>query len=254
MRLQLTRLHDAHIHLGQFYNQYTSPTELRTFLDSVGVGCFATSSTTICESDYDKVLHEIKTLQKLCGKRFVPVFWVVPQMIKDGGLFKMMDSGIRWRYLKIHPQLHPTAWLGDSDEMIWVVSMANVLQMPLLIHTGEINGCFPKQYEKWYFKFPDVTFILAHGRPINDTIELMKKYPNVWTDTAFMPTENIVRLCNEKLSDRVLWGSDYPIPKYYYPEADMKAYYLDLIQKLKDSVSRDDFELITHKNFEKLFG
>ena len=58
----------------------------------------------------------------------------------------------------------------------------------------------------------------------------------------------------ENLSERVLWGSDYPIPKYYYPDMDMKTYYLDLVQKLKNSVSQEDFEKITHKNFEKLFG
>ena len=247
-------LMDFHIHLGQFYNQYTSPTDLRDFLDSVGVERFAASSTTICEGDYDKVIAETRELADICGSRFLPVLWITPPMLKDGGLFKLMDAGIRWRCLKIHPQLHPTTWIADSHEMKWVVSMASVLQMPLLIHTGEKEGCCPKLYEKAISDFPNVTFILAHGRPIIDTIELMKKYPNAWTDTAFMPTENIVRFCNEKLSGRVLWGSDYPIPKYYYSKVNMKAYYLDLVQKLKDSVNQYDFELIAHKNFEKLFG
>ena len=247
-------LFDAHIHIGQFYDLNTSPEELMAFLDSVGVKRFAVSSTTVCEGDYNKVLQEITTLQGLKGNSLLPVLWIVPEMMKDGGLFKMMDSGICWRCLKIHPQLNPTTWVDDSTEMKWVLSMASVLRKPLLIHTGEKEGCYPKLYEKAIASFPNVTFILAHGRPINDTIKLMKKYPNVWTDTAFMPTENIVKLCDEKMSGRVLWGSDYPIPKYYYPEANMKAYYLDLVQKLKDSVSRDDFELITHRNFEELFG
>ncbi len=57
-----------------------------------------------------------------------------------------------------------------------------------------------------------------------------------------------------ELKERVLWGSDYPIPKYYYTDVDTKTYYHDLIQKLKDVVSQEDFEKVTHKNFEKLFG
>ena len=247
-------LFDSHIHFGQFYDLYTSPTELKRFLDSVGVERFAASSTTICESDYDKVIAETRELADVCGSRFLPVLWITQPMLKDGGLFQLMDAGIRWRCLKIHPQLHPTTWIDDSHEMKWVVSMASVLQMPLLIHTGEREGCYPKLYEKVVSDFTNVTFILAHGRPINDTIELMKKYPNVWCDTAFMPTENIVKLCDEKLSNHVLWGTDYPIPKYYYPEKDLRTYYLDLAQKLVDSISQEDFELITHKNFEKLFG
>jgi len=247
-------LFDSHIHFGQFYDLYTSPTELKRFLDSVGVERFAASSTTICESDYDKVIAETRELADICGSRFLPVLWITQPMLKDGGLDKFMDSGICWRCLKIHPQLHPTTWINDSHEMKWVVSMASVLQMPLLIHTGEKEGCNPKLYEKPISDFPNVVFILAHGRPINDTLELMKKYPNVWCDTAFMPSENIVKLCDEKLSNRVLWGTDYPIPKYYYPEKDMRTYYLDLVKKLEDSISQDDFELITHRNFEKLFG
>lgn len=247
-------LFDSHIHFGQFHDIYTSPTELRAFLDSVGVERFAASSTTICESDYDKVIAETKDLADICGRRFLPVLWITPPMLNDGGLFKLMDSGIRWRCLKIHPQLHPTTWIDDSHEMKWVVSMASVLQIPLLIHTGEKEGCNPKLYEKPISDFPNVVFILAHGRPISDTIELMKKHSNVWCDTAFMPTGNIVKLCDEKMSNRVLWGSDYPIPKYYYPKKDMRTYYLDLVQKLKDSTSQEDFELITYKNFEKLFG
>lgn len=247
-------LFDSHIHFGQFYDLYTSPTELKRFLDSVGVERFAASSTTICEGDYDKVIAETRELADVCGSRFLPVLWITQPMLKDGGLFQLMDAGIRWRCLKIHPQLHPTTWIDDSHEMKLVVSMASVLQMPLLIHTGEKEGCYPKLYEKVVSDFPNVTFILAHGRPINDTIELMKKYPNVWCDTAFMPTENIVKLCDEKLSNHVLWGTDYPIPQYYYPEKDLRTYYLDLAQKLVDSISQEDFELITHKNFEKLFG
>lgn len=247
-------LFDSHIHFGQFYDLYTSSTELKNYLDSVGVERFAASSTTICEGDYEKVITEIKELVEICGEKFLPVLWIIPSMLKDGSLDKFMDSSIHWRCLKIHPQLHPMAWLDDSSKMRWVVSMASVLQMPLLIHTGEIAGCYPRLYEQWIAKFPNVTFILAHGRPINDAIKLMKKYPNVWTDTAFMPIENIAKLCDEKLSERVLWGSDYPIPKYYYPQEDMKTYYLNLIWQLKDSVNNDDFERITHKNFEKLFG
>ena len=34
----------------------------------------------------------------------------------------------------------------------------------------------------------------------------------------------------------------------------MNTYYLGLIQQLKDAINNDDFERITHKNFEKLFG
>ena len=248
------RIIDAHIHLGQFYNQYTSPLELKEYLDSVGVKRFAASSTTICEGHYEKVIDEIRELKNVCGDSLSPILWILPQMLKDGGLGMFMDSGIKWHCLKIHPQLHPTTWVNFSLELQQVVSLSSKLQIPLLIHTGEKEGCYPSLYEKAFSEHPSVTFILAHGRPIDETIDMMKKYPNVWTDTAFMPIEHICMLCDENLSDRVLWGSDYPIPKFYYPDKDMKDYYLILIQQLKETIKSEDFEKITYTNFKNLFG
>lgn len=245
---------DSHIHIGQFNDIYTTPTELIHYLDTIGVMRFAASSTSICEGDYDKVIAEMQELVEAGGSKVYPVLWVLPQMLEDGGLEKFMDSGIKWKCVKIHPQLHPTKWLANERYIADVCSFVSTLLVPLLIHTGEMPGCYPTRFEHVIRRFPNLVFILAHGRPIEQTVSLMKAYQNVWTDTAFMPINNVVRLCDEKLSERVLWGSDYPITKYYYPDKDMKTYYLDLVKKLKDSISQDDFELITHKNFEKLFG
>ena len=245
---------DSHIHFGQYYANYTTPTALLSFLDSVGVTRFAVSSTTTCEEDHNKVIEEFKELLSIAGDRCIPVLWITPAMISSWAVFSMFDKGIKWKCLKIHPQLHPTEWLEGSTYLRFVVSIAAVFDMPLLIHTGETTGCSPKLFE-WIINVrPDVTFILAHGRPISQTIEMMKQYPNVWCDTAFMPTEEIVRLCNEGLSARVLWGSDYPITQYYYPHLGMNNYYQDLLQRLKDSVSQMDFHRITQLNFTKLFG
>ena len=244
---------DSHIHVGQFYDMFFSPAELKNFLDSVGVESFAASSTSICEGKYNNVLAEIKGLRKLCCNRFFPVLWILPQMLNDGGLELFLNSGIQWRCLKIHPQLHPEAWLPDIKELGKVLSLANDLEVPFLIHTGEKEGCYPSLYEKAFSEHPNVTFILAHGRPIEETIEMMKEYPNVWCDTAFMPTENILKLCNEDFLNRVLWGSDYPIPRYYYPNIDMKEYYKNKLDSFKSNSTKEQFEQVTCVNAMKLF-
>ena len=247
-------MNDSHCHIGQYFDINTTLSSLGLFLDSVSVERFAVSSTSTCEEEYKKVIEEFKQLLNNADNRCIPVLWITPKMVRTWTAFSMFDQGINWKCLKIHPQLHPTEWGKGSANLDFVASMASVWRIPLLIHTGEMAGCYPFEFDEIISRRSDVTFILAHGRPICQTIEMMKMYPNVWCDTAFMPTENIVKLCKENLSGRVLWGSDYPIPKYYYPDMDMKTYYLDLVQKLKNSVSQEDFEKITHKNFEKLFG
>lgn len=244
---------DSHIHIGQYLTNYTTAADLITFLDSVGIDKIAVSSTTTCEEDYAGILCEFKELLRVAGNRAYPVLWITPKMISSWAVFPMFDQGIEWECLKIHPQLHPTEWLEGSALMSLVAAIASIKGLPLLIHTGEMSGCYPCQHE-WIIKArPDVTFILAHGRPIDQTIELMRTYSNVWCDTAFMPTENIVKLCKEGLTDRVLWGSDYPIPKYHYPGTDMKKYYLGLVNELQSRIDEESFRKITEQNFSKIF-
>ena len=251
--MQVSNLIDAHIHVGQFRELYESPKELVEYLSSVGVSRFAVSSTTTCEENYTIVIKEFQELKTIAADNCIPVLWLTIQSLYNGGADILLNSDINWECIKIHPALSPHEWSKNTENIGIAIAIAKDLRVPILIHTGETEGCHPSCFENSIKKHPEVTFILAHGRPIGETLELMKKYSNVWADTAFMPIENIVKLCEEKLSERVLWGSDYPITKYYYPQADMKTYYIELIRQLKDTVNNEDFERITHENFDRLF-
>ena len=247
-------LFDAHTHIGQYYDLYTTSEDIITFLYSVGVDKFAVSSTTTCEENYAKVITELKELMSIAADRAYPILWITPKMIRSWAVFSMFDQGIEWKCLKIHPQLHPTEWLEGSPLMSLVASIASIKRLPILIHTGEMDGCYPRQYE-WIIKSqPDVTFILAHGRPLDQTMDLMERYENVWCDTAFMPTENIVKLCRKGLTGHVLWGSDYPIPQHYNPDIDIKDYYNALISDLHQAIDENVFIHITETNFQSLFS
>lgn len=246
---------DSHIHIGQFNDLFTSPETLADFLDSVGVDRFAVSSTSTCERNYDKVLLEMRELISLCGERVLPVLWVLPEMFNNDIINFYLDSGICWRMLKIHPQTSPIgSWKTDSTNTNQLISLARNLNLPILIHTGEINGCYPEQFNDIILANPDINFVLAHGRPLIQIMVIMESCPNCWCDTAFMPTENIVKLCEMGLSDRVLWGTDYPITKYYYPDIDQVSYYRNLVCRLKSLIPKTDFQKITHINAESLFS
>lgn len=245
---------DAHIHVGQFFDIYTSPKCLTNFLDGVGVEKFAVSSTTICEGNYQKVLNELEHLYELVEDRMFPVLWILPKMFDDGGLEMFLVSKLKWKCLKIHPQLHPNEWKPQGKNMRKLMQLAQNLNLPILIHTSDFDICHAGLYLQLAKRYSGIKIILAHGRPIDETISVMKACENVYTDTAFMPTENIVALCNAGLADRVLWGTDYPIPKYYFRRKSMSKYYNSLIKSLNNAVSQSEFEKITYKNFNVLFG
>ena len=239
---------DSHIHVGQFRDVYTSPKELVAFLDDVGVDKFAVSSTSVWEENYSKVLDEIKTLMLLAGQRIVPVLWITPSMLHNNGLSKMLDSDIKWRCVKIHGVHH---W--DTDDTLMAVDIARSLNCPFLMHTGGYEQCEAGHYMPLISNNPDVTFILAHARPIDQTIEVMQNCPNAWADTAFTPLEAVCLLIQRKLSDRVLWGTDYPIQRAYYAESNQKMLYIERIKNMRMSIPSVDFDKITHANFNLLF-
>ena len=239
---------DHHTHIGQFYDLYTSPSELMREMDAVGVEHFASSSTSICEGDYGKVLAEMSEMLNIAGNRVMPVLWVLPQMLSDGGLYRFLDSNIPWRMLKIHPQLHPLSWQCGSRNLQKVIQLAKGLNLPLLIHSGEYAGCYPSLFERAICHNPSVTFILAHGRPLDETINLLQRYQNVLTDTAFMPIEHIAGLCQLNLSDRILWGTDIPIPHYYNRKEDCVTYCKKRLHELQNAISNEHFHIIMHNH------
>lgn len=235
---------DYHTHIGQFYDLYTSPTDLIRIMDSVAVEYFASSSTSICEGNYGKVLSEMSKLVSIAKNRVIPVLWIIPQMLSDGGLQLFLDSGTPWKMLKIHPQLHPFSWHCGGQNLQKVIRLAKRLQLPLLIHTGENAGCYSSMFERAIRYNPSVTFIMAHGRPLDETVNLLQRYPNVFTDTAFMPIEHIAELCRLNLSHRILWGTDIQIPYYYDRNNDSVTYYKNRLHKLQNAISDKHYKTI----------
>lgn len=249
---------DSHIHIGQFYDIYTTPIELKNFLGSVGVYKCAVSSTTICEENYAKVIGEIRSFIIEFGEANVfPILWITPQMIKNNALNLFLNCGIVWRCLKIHPQLHPKGWPVRGKNFRVLIELAREMHLPILIHTGADDCCHAGKYLKLIKRNADIKFILAHGRPLDEALEVLTACSNAYVDTAFMSVDSIVNICNSGFSKKVLWGSDVPIPIYFYsknnPNFNMADYYKDIIGYLKSNLSTAQFRDITNNNFKNLF-
>lgn len=246
-------LSDAHIHIGQFYDIYTSPAEMNSFLKDVGVEAVAFSSTTTCEENYSKVLDEVTEFCELFGRLCIPILWVTPSLLKDSYLLEKFKCNVNWKCLKVHPQLSPKEWNAKSDNYTLVLELAKQLNVPILIHTGVVQNCHPLQLESLFRANRKQTFIMAHGRPFNEALYIMQKYDNVYVDTAFMLNENIVNLVELGLADRILWGTDYPIIKFYERDINYYNYYKQLLFDLKEKIRNEDYSKITELNFLSLY-
>lgn len=246
-------INDAHFHVGRFRGLYFSPESILEFMDIAGIDRAAVSSTTVCDLDYAQGLRELKWLVKHACRRIVPVLRVTPDMLETGWVDRYLASGLEWGCIKIHRLL---GWGDDFLEQAGqFVELASGLNVPVLLHTGGGSGeADAAKFRPLLDSFPECRMILAHSRPVDQTLEMLSEFPNAWCDTAFTPAEDVAAIVKAGFGDRVLWGTDYPIPKYFYPNTDMLSYYINQLQKLKDEIPQQEFYKITHSNFFNIFS
>lgn len=247
-------VNDAHIHVGQFYDLYTSSKELIELTKKVGINMYAVSSTTICVNNFDKVLSEFDVLMECDSGRAIPILWLTPELLADDKwLYTFLETGFRWVALKIHPDLHPYFWFKDNGFFDLVLDIAEELNLPILIHTSN------KKYSainNWYSAVrahPTQIFVFAHCRPHIEAIEMISKFPNAYGDLAFVPVEELLGLIEFGLENKLMWGSDAPITQWFYRDIDIVNYYGKELDRLSVQISHEKMDLLAKKNFEKIY-
>ena len=217
---------DNHVHIGWYSDGYHSPETIWVNIKNAGIEKIVVSSTTTCADLFNTVITEFEVLSCLEDEENIkPVLWISPKMIKEEkSLSMMLNSKIKWKGLKLHYISHPE-FCENSRMVDEVLDVSRCLgSAPILLHTGEWESCHAAVFESMIAQNPDLKFVLAHGRPIKETIVLMKKYSNVWTDTAFMPIKDLKKLKKEGLTPKVLFGTDAPINQIYYPDLSTVEY------------------------------
>jgi len=97
-------------------------------------------------------------------------------------------------------------------------------RLPVIFHTG--TSVFPRARNRFAdpmhvedvaVDFPRLTIVLAHGgRPIwmSTAVFLVRRFPNVWLEVSSVPPARLLDYFPTlaKISDRVLFGTDWPGP------------------------------------------
>ena len=116
---------------------------------------------------------------------------------------------------KFHPDFQDIP--PDSEKAFMIFEHCKNYNLPVQCHVGwtsEHTGLSQAPaYEKGIKTFSDLKFILSHMglADFNDTLNMAKKYDNVYLETSGQTSENI-KIAAEKIgSDRIIYGSDWPI-------------------------------------------
>ena len=239
---------DVHIHVGNFKNLYFSPKKVAYAMKRLKVKYYYFSSTSTGNIPFRDVRREIEDLVFFSEGRAIPFLWVSPEMLRYSQDLK------RYFYrdfagIKIHGT---QGWKPYGKNIRRVLSIARDRNLPVMLHTGGYKNYDAGAFMNLCLEFDDVKIILAHGRPIDQAVEVMKECPNVWADTAFMPIPDILKLKKLGLVSHVLWGTDLPVMRYFY-KIPVREYYERRIKEVLKILGYGDFEKITRENFN-LFG
>lgn len=208
--LDVCPIFDVHVHMGQYFDDYYTPPRVLRTLKCAGITHFAYSSTSNVVTDDPVFMREERdAMHELSEGRAVPFLWVTHSMLrKSRDLSLYLDDKIKG--LKVHGVSEK--WKPYGKSLARFFDIADERNLAIMLHTGEKNECFAGMYEPVIKKHPVVKVILAHGRPLNQTIDVLRHCPNAFVDTAFMPHEHLRTLIQNGFADRVLFGTDTPIP------------------------------------------
>lgn len=246
------RICDSHVHVGRFgENQYFSPEIVGQTLLGLGLKKWVVSSTSTVDNDFPLVVEELNRLINISPTKTVPILWVTPEMVSFSKDLSYYLNQLHFFGFKIHP--FTENWEKNIDKLNTVFEIAQALSFPILIHTGWTPESNASKFNSIIKLFSDVKTVLAHGRPIEQASKVLSSNENAFVDTAFMPMKDIKKLSDDGFSDRILFGSDFPIERYFYKRISLKKRYENRIQHLVSSFGVEEFMKWSNENYGKLY-
>ncbi len=237
---------DNHVHMGWYTDGYHSPSEVWKAVREAGICEIAVSSTSTCAERYKLVEREMLDMIRLGGSHIHPVLWLTPKMMRSWGIRYLLRSKIRWQGVKLHWFAH-REWCCNRKLLSQAVELARKLKVPLLLHTGEDDICSASIFEPLCLANHDLTIVLAHGRPLEPTKQVLSHCSNVYVDTAFMPVGDVVSLVNDGFNDRILFGSDAPINQIFANGLTTSDCIKNQIEELRAILQEKYFDAIMHR-------
>jgi len=208
-------------------------------------------SLSIHNHDLSNYGNELYECIKIIPDAVKIIHWVTYRILTEYPNLEFFDD-IPCSAFKVHE--YQNGWPSGKKSIVRILNIARERNIPVMIHTGGNKESNSSAYLNICRKFKDSIIILAHGSPIHETIEVMTECENVYVDTAFMPVNDLQLLIENKFENRIIFGSDYPINRYFIPEKNDTDWYLENINLYVKMIGTEMFSKISNENFIKVFG
>ncbi len=155
------------------------------------------------------------------GRLFYCGFFDPRRGAEDIAILKKVSNWRGFKGIKIHPSFNKVSADDARYEAIW--KFASDHDLPIVAHSWSVSIynpvqvlSIPDRFERFVAKYPHVRFVLAHsggrGEGRLAAIRMSREYENVYMDFAgdIYCHRYFETLNEEKLLDKVLYGTDYP--------------------------------------------
>jgi predicted TIM-barrel fold metal-dependent hydrolase len=194
--------------------------EILQTVSEAGIEKCLYSSTSSCETGikYRQIEKEIEIAVKHFAPELMqPLLWFIPDYMEQKIAFDKAFNNLPYKGIKLHPRAH--RWnLKNKQHLDCLHSLfgfANDNHLPVSIHTGEDDFEKPNFFESFFAEYEKANIILAHCRPLINTLEIFKKYDRVKGDIAFVSKENIQSIIDNGYKERLVTGTDFPVTHYF---------------------------------------
>lgn len=217
---------DAHVHTGWMGNLMAPEVDLAALLrlmDRLNIqSAICSNLAALMVGSKEGLPSSRRAFAKSKGRVFYLGVYD-PNRARES--LEILRKAVKWpgfAGIKIHPSLHRTMANDRAYRPAWEYAAAN--DLTILSHTWSVSDYNPAQkfstpglFEGFIRDFPTVRFVLGHaggrGPGRLEAIRLTTKYPNVFLDFAgdiycYQLIEDLVAAVP---TDRILFGSDYPM-------------------------------------------
>lgn len=215
---------DAHAHIATWGSLKECKDTLLESMEKYAIG-FSLVSDCDC-SEYPTVgdgshkinavegLKKVLAMAKKRPDKIGAAIWINPHNEKvTPELIKLIERNRQYIFaLKFHPfESHLRV---TSPKMKPYLELARRFSLPILVHTAQDRYSDIAFLSEVALKNPDLVFVAAHLQLCSDNKAgylALKKTPNLYADTAWVPMSHAKKVLVEIGEDRIMFGTDNPI-------------------------------------------
>ena len=220
------RIIDAHAHIASWPSLGECEEVLLESLEKYGISFTLVSNADAAEfpsvptarervKDQLECLKETVDFCKRSHGRVGAAIWIRPFYEREipQELIDYIKENRRYIHaFKFHP--YDEKMRSNDPALFPYYELALELGLPFLVHTAADEWSRIDDLAEMAEKYPDLIFIAAHLELCSDNehaIEVMKRHPSIYGDTAWVPMEKALKCMKECGVDHLMFGTDNPI-------------------------------------------